>query len=380
MSASLGPYLAYKDSGVEWLGRMPEHWEARRLKSLLSRNDSGVWGEDFDDDGVIVLRSTEQTVAGEWKISAPAKRRLTPFEYSSSRLQEGDLVITKSSGSSLHIGKTSIVTRQVEALDCCFSNFMQRLRVKQDATPHYLWYVLNGELGRRQFDYMSDTTTGLANLNGKVIGRVCVACPPIAEQSAIVRFLDHADRRIRRYIRAKERLIELLEEKKQATIHQAVTGQIDVRTGQPYPAYKASGVDGFSDVPAHWKVWRIKTMFRLRTEKSGVAHGSELLSIYTHIGVRPRRELEEKGNKASTTDDYWIVKKGDLILNKLLAWMGAVGVSHYDGVTSPAYDILMPIVDLASDYYHYLFRTRIYLKQFKKRSEGYHGYETSSLF
>ena len=111
-------------------------------------------------------------------------------------------------------------------------------------------------------------------------------------------------------------------------------------------------------------------MFRLRTEKSGVAHDHELLSIYTHIGVRPRKELEEKGNKASTTDDYWIVKRGDIIVNKLLAWMGAIGVSHYDGVTSPAYDILMPIKDIFPDYYHNLFRTQLYLQQFKQRSRG----------
>ena len=67
--------------------------------------------------------------------------------------------------------------------------------------------------------------------------------PPVSEQTAIVRFLDHADRRIRRYIRAKQKLIALLEEQKQAIIHQAVTGQIDVRTGEPYPSYKDSGVE-----------------------------------------------------------------------------------------------------------------------------------------
>ena len=78
---------------------------------------------------------------------------------------------------------------------------------------------------------------------------VCV--PPFTEQANIVRFLDHADRRIRRYIRAKEKLIALLEEQKQAIIHQAVTGRIDVRTGQPYPAYKPSGVEWLGDVPAH---------------------------------------------------------------------------------------------------------------------------------
>ena len=80
------------------------------------------------------------------------------------------------------------------------------------------------------------------------------AIPPLPEQTAIVRFLDHADRRIRRYIRAKQKLIALLEEQKQAIIHQAVTGQIDVRTGQPYPAYKPSGVEWLSEVPAHWAI------------------------------------------------------------------------------------------------------------------------------
>ena len=74
-----------------------------------------------------------------------------------------------------------------------------------------------------------------------MLGSVSVPFPPLPEQTAIVRFLDHADRRIRRYIRAKQKLSALLEEQKQAIIHQ--TGQIDVRTGQPYPAYKPSGVE-----------------------------------------------------------------------------------------------------------------------------------------
>jgi len=84
-----------------------------------------------------------------------------------------------------------------------------------------------------------------------------VAVPPFPEQTAIVRFLDWADRRIRRVIRAREKRIKLLEEYRQAIIHQAVTGQIDVRTGKPYPAYKDSGVEWLSKVPKHWKVTRL---------------------------------------------------------------------------------------------------------------------------
>jgi type I restriction enzyme S subunit len=139
---------------------------------------------------------------------------------------------------------------------------------------------------------------------------------------------------------------------------------------KPHPEYKESGHRWLGQIPSTWAIGRTKRIYRLHTEKSLHGHGLELLSIYTHIGVRPRKDLEQKGNKASTTDGYWLVKKGDIIVNKLLAWMGAVGVSHYDGVTSPAYDILRPIEAVHSDYYHYLFRTNLFLQQFKSRSRG----------
>ena len=139
---------------------------------------------------------------------------------------------------------------------------------------------------------------------------------------------------------------------------------------KPYAEYKESGLPWLGPVPTNWTTPRTKTRFRLSSEKSGKAHGKELLSVYTHIGVRPRKDLEQRGNKATSTDGYWIVRKGDIIVNKLLAWMGAVGVSHFDGVTSPAYDVLRPRQQLESNYYHHLFRTNLYLKLFKAQSRG----------
>src|ERR1035437_7402581 len=115
---------------------------------------------------------------------------------------------------------------------------------------------------------------------------------------------------------------------------------------KPYSEYRDSGVAWLGSIPASWETARTKTCFKLSVEKSGDNHGKELLSVYTHIGVRPRKDLEERGNKATSTNDYWVVRKGDIVVNKLLAWMGAVGVSHFDGVTSPAYDILRPIKTL----------------------------------
>ena len=111
---------------------------------------------------------------------------------------------------------------------------------------------------------------------------MCV--PPLPEEAAIVRFLDYADRRIRRYIRAKEKLITLLEEQKQAIIHEAVTGRIDVRTGRPYPAYKPSGVEWLADVPAHRQVAQLR---RMAVDRCDGPFGSGLKSShYTERGIR----------------------------------------------------------------------------------------------
>ncbi len=138
----------------------------------------------------------------------------------------------------------------------------------------------------------------------------------------------------------------------------------------PYPDYRPTDLNWFEYLPESWAILRTKQMFRLIIEKAPANNQMELLSVYTHIGVRPRKSLEQRGNKASTTDGYWVVKKGDIICNKLLAWMGAIGASHYEGVTSPAYDILRSIKSCNTDYYHFLFRTRKYLQQFKIRSRG----------
>ena len=137
-----------------------------------------------------------------------------------------------------------------------------------------------------------------------------------------------------------------------------------------YERYKESGAEWLGAIPEHWEATKVKNIFRLVAEPAHTNNDFELLSVYTDIGVKPRRELEERGNKASTTDGYWLVKKGDVIVNKLLAWMGAIGVSNYDGVTSPAYDILRAKVDIESNFYHYLFRNSACISELKKHSRG----------
>ncbi|MDF3031632.1 MAG: type restriction-modification methylase subunit [Moraxellaceae bacterium] len=248
------PYPAYKDSGVEWLGRVPEHWQVAPFKWHIDRNDGGVWGEDPDGaNDTIVLRSTEQTVDGNWRLDDPASRRITAAERDSALLLSGDLLLTKSSGSSAHIGKTTLVTPEIEALRCGYSNFMQRIRTKASFSPKLAWYLMNNDLARRQFELLSNTTTGLANLNGTMVGQVLVAIPPADEQVEILSKLDREAARIDALVEKKTRFIELLREKRQALITHAVTKGLD-----PKAKMKDSGVEWLGEVPEHWRVSRLR--------------------------------------------------------------------------------------------------------------------------
>jgi type I restriction enzyme S subunit len=138
----------------------------------------------------------------------------------------------------------------------------------------------------------------------------------------------------------------------------------------PYSQYVDFDQEWLGKLPAHWMVMRTKLLFDLVTDPAPVGNSEELLSVYTALGVRPRKDLEARGNKASTTDNYWRVQKGDIIVNKLLAWMGAVGISEYNGVTSPAYDILRARKNVNPYFYNYLFRNPIASREFKRHSRG----------
>ena len=229
VTRGLDPNVRLKPSGVEWLGEIPEHWEVRRLKTALIRNDSGVWGTDYDDAGPVVLRSTEQTIDGGWHIEQPARRRLSAREQAASRLQAGDLLVTKSSGSAAHIGKTSLVTPEIEQMGCCFSNFMQRLRVDKKTEPRFLWYILNCRLGRDQMVYLSNTTTGLANLTGSILGNIWVGFPPIQDQRLLAEEIRKLTLSSDEVISRAHREIDLLREYRTRLIADVVTGKLDVR-------------------------------------------------------------------------------------------------------------------------------------------------------
>jgi type I restriction enzyme, S subunit len=229
VTKGLDPKAKMRDSGVEWIGEIPEGWGVTVLKRNLHCNDGGVWGRDpQNEDDPIVLRSTEQNVDGEWKIINPARRHLSQSEYTSSLLLANDLLVTKSSGSELHIGKTSLVTEEVAQLRACYSNFMQRLRLKNDLTPKYLFYVLNNVLAREQMIYFSNSSISLGNINSTVLNSLIVPFPSVHEQELIVVSLNKRTLELNNAIQTVRTQIAKLTEYRASLIYHAVTGKMNV--------------------------------------------------------------------------------------------------------------------------------------------------------
>ncbi|MCK4348199.1 MAG: restriction endonuclease subunit S, partial [Thermoplasmatales archaeon] len=273
----LKPYPKYKDSGIQWIGEIPEGWDPIRLKYLLNRIDPGCWGSDFDEKGTIILRSTEIKVDGSWQIDDPATRSITEKERSNCLLKEGDLLVTKSSGSEKHIGKNALVNKDIEKLNCCFSNFMTRLRPNRNQKSKILHYFLNSDNARSQFNYFSNSTVGLGNLNEDCFKNLIFVKIPLDEQVKIRNFLDKKTARIDALIEKDKRLIELLKEKRTALIDHAVTKGLD-----PNVKLKDSGIVWMGEIPEGWDIDRMK--FLVSKINSGITPSGGA-RVYTDEGV-----------------------------------------------------------------------------------------------
>ena len=246
MIADLKPYPAMKDSGVPWLRAVPLHWETERGKWMFRRMERPV--RDTDEvitcfrDGTVTLRRN---------------RRVRGFtealkEIGYQGIRRGDLVIHGMDAFAGAIGVADSDGKGTPVYSVC--------EPRLTAKAQYYAYLLR-EMARNQ--WIQALATGIRERSTDFrfdgFGSQPVAVPPFAEQAAIVRFLDHSDRRIRRYIRAKQKSITLLEEQKRAVIRIAMTRGLD-----PSVRFKPSGVAWLGDVPEHWEVRRLKWVTRLQ--------------------------------------------------------------------------------------------------------------------
>ena len=312
MVADLKPYPAYKDSGVAWLGDVPEHWELRRTKTLLSeRSEKGCPNKPL--------------------LAATQFKGVVRKEHYANRtvLAMKDLHLLKV----VHSGDFVISLRSFQggieyARDSGIISPAYTILYPAERSHHaYLSYLFKS---KAYITNLSLFVTGIRqgqNIDYARLARSILALPPLPEQTAIVRFLGHATGQIDRYIRVKQKMIELLGEQKQVLVNDAVTGRVDVRTGQPYPAYKDSGVAWLGDVPRHWEVKRLKFSAHLN---AGQSPSSEVVSEYPNglpflqgnaefgpISPAPRLACDEAAKRAYA---------GDILLS-IRAPVGAINIA-----------------------------------------------------
>jgi type I restriction enzyme S subunit len=253
MISALKPYPSYKDSGVPSLGEVPQLWEVRRIRNVAEMRVSNV--DKHTRDGEIPVRLCNYVevykhdhIRNEmpFMLATASQQEIERF-----RLKRGDVLITKDSEVWNDVGVPALVEQQADDLICGYH--LALLRPLSDRMRgDYLFRTLQSTPAAYQFHVGANGVTRYGLSHG-AIKSIWLSLPPVPEQAAIVRFLNHYDRKIRRYIRTKQKLIKLLEEQKQAIIHRAVTRGLD-----PNVRRKPSGVEWLGGIPEHWEVKRLK--------------------------------------------------------------------------------------------------------------------------
>ena len=369
MIAGFKQYPAMKDSGVEWLGDVPAHWEVRRLRNVANIQFSNVDKHSKDGETTVRLCNysdvyyNDRIRSGMNFMSATA----TAEEIRRFRLVAGDVLITKDSESWDDIGVPAFVENSANDLVCGYHLALLRPN-SGTLAGEFLQRALSCRGIADQFFVRANGVTRFG-LSQAAIKSCSLPVPPLPEQTAIARFLDQVTDRIDRYIRAKEKLIALLEEKKQAIVQDAVTGRIHVCTGKPYQTYKPSGLEWLGEIPVHWQVVRNGQIFVQRNEVG--FPDLPILEVSLTTGVRVR-DFENSIRKQVMSDRnlYKRAVKDDIAYNMMRMWQGAVGVAPVDGLVSPAYVVAKPREGTEPRYFDYLFRTGTYLIEVDKHSRG----------
>lgn len=314
MIAGLGPYPAYRDFGADLFPEVPVAWATPALREL-GRFSKGVGGtkDDEVDSGVPCVRYGDLYTQHEMFITA-TRSYIDPARAADyTRSEPGDVLFAASGETIEEIGKSAVnlVPGEVRV-----GGDVILFRPVKPVNARFLGYALEARSAVLQKARMGKGVT-VMHIYPQTLRNLRLSLPPLEDQAAIVRYLDYVDSRIQRLIAAKERLVELLEEEKQAIIHRAVTRGLD-----PDVPLKPSGVDWSGDVPGHWAARRIKTLARMKAgdsitvdsiEQSGAfpVYGGNGLRGYTdrpsHCGARLLigRQGALCGNVHVVDGEYW---------------------------------------------------------------------------
>jgi len=319
-------YERYKDSGVEWIGEIPEYWEFRRISHICALGRGRVISK-------IEIAENE----GEYPVYSSQTENNGVLGYINTYDFEGDYVTWTTDGAN-----AGTVFRRTGRFNC--TNVCGTLKPKENNLDlSYLTYALSLETKR----YVRlDINPKLMN---NEMAKIRVLFPPSDEQKSIANFLDQKTAEIDGLIADKEKLIELLQEKRQAIITEAVTKGLN-----PNVRMKDSGIEWIGEIPEHWNLRRIRYLANIRNVK---ASDSDIDKTY--VGLE---NIESKTGKLLTNGDDEqqfvgetanIFKKGDVLFGKLRPYLAKCIIADFDGRCTSELLVLKTTSYILPKYLHF---------------------------
>lgn len=333
-------YDKYKESGISWIGEIPEHWEVRKIKQAASCNDETL------------------------SESTPLEQVIRYVEISDVNAVEGVVNVTEYT-----FGKSPSRARRITRMnDVIVSTVRTYLRAVARVTEPNLivstgFAVLRARHINNLFlsfllqssgfiDEVISNSTGLnyPAITANKLTALSIPFPPLSEQEAIVAYLEEKVAKMDYLVAKQETQIGYLRELKQAIIAKAVTQGIN-----PQAPLRPSGISWIGNIPEHWEVKRAKNMFVRKTRE--VREFDEIITCFRDGTVTLRTNRRTEGFTESFKEiGYQGIRKGDLVIHQMDAFAGAIGVSDSDGKGTPVYICLQPIGDCSNEYYSYLLR------------------------
>ena len=341
-------YADYVTSQATWLGRLPTHWDCKKIGALFSERKVKVSDKDYAPLSVAKIGVVPQLETAV-KTDAGDNRKLVrarDFVINSRSDRKGSCGVSELDGS---VSLINIVLQPRKKMNNRYVHFLMR------SQPFSEEYYRNGR------GIVSDLwTTRYSEMKS-----ILLPIPPREEQDQIVRFLDWKVSNINKLINIKKKEIKAIDALKRSMVSHAITRGLT--TDAPM---KDSGVKWLGDIPAHWKITKLRQILHPVSEKNHPEF--PLLSVVREQGVILRDVEDKEANHNFIPDDlsgYKVVRKGQFAMNKMKAWQGSYGVSDYTGIVSPAY-FIFDIAFENLEYFHYAIRSKVYVNFFAQASDG----------
>ncbi|WP_434104974.1 restriction endonuclease subunit S [Haemophilus influenzae] len=347
-------YESYKDSGVEWLGKIPSYWDLTIGMNVFRENKRDNKG--MKEKTVLSLSYGQIIIKPEEKLVG-----LVPESFETYQIVKPNDIIIRCTD--LQNDQTSLRTGLAKDKGIITSAYLN-LKVINNHSAKFLHYYLHTlDITKVLYKFGSGLRQNLSFLDFK---RLPIIDIPLSEQQKIAQFLDEKTAKIDQAVDLAEKQIALLKEHKQILIQNAVTRGLN-----PDVPLKDSGVEWVGQVPEHWEVSSLGKILLPVSEKN--KPNLPLLSITRELGVIERNVEDQESNHNFIPDDlsnYKVLKEGQFGMNKMKAWQGSYGVSRFTGIVSPAYYIFDFIKSVNSRFFHLAIRSKIYISFFGSASDG----------